>query len=406
MRGPGFVLSLLLLLCPFRDAAAQDITPGYQHFYNLDFDLALAEFERQAATSPGNPQVWNHIAHTILYAEMLRNGALESEMVTGTNSFLRREGLTPSPANAQKFADSVARSISICEERLRANPSDKEALYALGVAHGLKANYDFLVKKAWTDALSSASKARKHHEKAFEIDPEFIDALLVQGVHQYVVGSLPRTLRFIGFFIGFRGDRTKGIEMLKRVEIYGKENRVDAQIVLATIYRRERRPAEAIPLLSTLSDRFPRNYLLPLEMVQMYADLGDKTRALQVLDQIEQKRVQNKDGFDRLPRERVAYARGNFLFWYQDFEAALQSMKVATAGVARLNLATAALAWMRLGQIHDMLGQRKDAVSAYGKAIELAPKSEIAKESKGYQSKPYRRKNGNGDHNGGAENVH
>lgn len=370
---------------------AQEIPPGYQHFYNLDFDLALADFERQAAADPNNPESYNHIAHTILYAEMLRNGALESELVTGTNSFLRREGLHPTAESQQKFADSVARSISICEERLRKDEKDKQALYAIGVAYGLKANYDFLVRKAWSDALGSASKARKYHEKATEIDPEFIDALLVQGVHQYVVGSLPRTLRFIGFFMGFRGDRTKGIEMLKKVEIYGKTNRVDAQIVLATIYRRERRPAEAIPLLSTLSDRFPRNYLLPFEMVQMYADLGDREHAIAVLDQIEEKRVKKQHGFERVPQERVAYARGNFLFWYRDFPAALQSMKTATAGVAKLNLATAVLAWMRLGQIHDMLGQRKDAIAAYDKAIELAPKSEAGKESKGYKSKAYRR---------------
>ena len=387
---------LLLLTAAVFAANAQEITAGYQHFYNLDFDLALAEFERQAAAEPNNPESYNHIAHTILYSEMLRNGALESELVTGTNSFLRREGLHPTAESQQKFADSIARSISICEERLRKDEKDKQALYAVGVAYGLKANYDFLVRKAWSDALSSAAKARKYHEKATEIDPDFIDALLVQGVHQYVVGSLPRTLRFIGFFMGFRGDRTKGIEMLKKVEIYGKTNRVDAQIVLATIYRRELRPAEAIPLLSTLSDRFPRNYLLPLEMVQMYADLGDREHALAVLDQIEQKRMKKQNGFDRVSQERVAYARGNFLFWYQDYPAALQSMKIAAAGAAKLNLATAALAWMRLGQINDMLGQRKDALAAYEKAAELAPKSEIAKESKGYKSKPYRRINGEG----------
>lgn len=385
---------VLLLTTAISIANAQEITAGYQHFYNLDFDLALAEFERQAAAEPNDPESYNHIAHTILYSEMLRNGALESELVTGTNSFLRREGLHPTAESQQKFADSIARSISICEERLRKDERDKHALYAIGVAYGLKANYDFLVRKAWSDALSSAGKARKYHEKATEIDPDFVDALLVQGVHQYVVGSLPRTLRFIGFFMGFRGDRTKGIEMLKRVEIYGKTNRVDAQIVLATIYRRERRPAEAIPLLSTLSDRFPRNYLLPFEMVQMYADLGDREHAIAVLDQIEAKRVKRQNGFERVPQERVAYARGNFLFWYRDFPAALQSMKIATAGVAKLNLATAVLAWMRLGQIHDMLGQRKNAIAAYDKAIELAPKSEAGKESKGYKSKPYRRNNG------------
>ncbi len=381
------MLPLLLLV----SLAAQEVSPGFRHFYNLDFDAAMEEFERNAASDPSKPEAWNNIAHTVLYSEMFRNGALESEMVSGTNSFLRREGLNPSPANQKKFADAVARSISLCEERLKKNERDKDALYAIGVAYAIKANYDFLVRKAWSDALSAAGKAHKYHERATDVDPEFIDALMIQGVHQYVVGSLPRTIRFLGFFIGIRGDRVKGIEMLKKVEIYGKRNRIDAQLLLATIYRRERRPAEAIPLLSTLGDRFPRNFLMQFELSQMYADLGDKSRALAILDLIDERRARNESGYERLSKERAAYARGNLLFWYQDFNDALAAIKVATANPAQLNLATAALAWMRQGQICDSLGNRSEALAAYQKAIATAPNSDIAKESKGYRSKPYRR---------------
>jgi tetratricopeptide (TPR) repeat protein len=373
-------------------AAAQDVSAGYRHFYNLDFPQALAEFERDAARAPEDPENHNHIAHTILYNEMFRNGALESEMVAGSNAFLKREAVQPSPADQQKFFEAIAKAMSLCETRLRRNPKDKEAIYALGVAHGLKANYDFLVRKAWSDALSGAGKARKFHEQVTEIDPDFADALLVQGVHQYVVGSLPRTVRFFGFFVGFRGDRAKGIEMLRKVEIFGQRNRLDAQVLLAAIYRREKRQAEAIPLLSVLGDRFPRNFLLRFELSQMYADLGDKARALAILDEIEEQRATRRNGFERITRERVAFARGNLLFWYRELDAALDSMRVATAGAARLNLGTGVLAWMRLGQIHDLRGERAEAIAAYRQAMQFAPGSEVAKEARGYTKSPYRRR--------------
>jgi hypothetical protein len=372
--------------------SAQDVSPGYRHFYNLDFPQALAEFEREAAKTPTDPEVHNHIAHTILYSEMFRNGALESEMVAGSNAFLKREAVQASPAEQKKFSEAIAKATALCEERLRRNEKDKEALYAMGVAQGLKANYDFLVRKAWSDALSGAGKARKFHERVSAIDPEFADALLVQGVHQYVVGSLPRTVRFFGFFVGFRGDRAKGIELLRKVEIYGQRNRLDAQVLLAAIYRREKRQSEAIPLLSVLGDRFPRNFLLQFELAQMYADLGDKGRSLAILDQIEANRAARRNGFERIPRERTAFARGNLLFWYQDLDPALAAMKVATTGASQLNLGTGVLAWMRLGQIHDLRGERKEAVTAYQQAVKFAPGSEVAKEAKGYAKSPYRRK--------------
>src|SRR5512147_1406640 len=76
--------------------------PGFQHFYNLEYDEALAYFRAEAARNPDSPDVYNHIAQTILYREMFRSGALESELVTGSNPFLRRAGLNPSAADVKE----------------------------------------------------------------------------------------------------------------------------------------------------------------------------------------------------------------------------------------------------------------------------------------------------------------
>jgi hypothetical protein len=210
-------LALLLLLAGV--AAAQDplAAPGFQHFYNLEYPEALAAFRAEAATNPNSPDVHNHIAQTILYREMFRSGALESELVTGSNPFLYREGLKPSKADEQEFQDSINRAQTLAEARLKINPNDAQALYAQGVSYGLLANYHFLVQKAYVDALRDAPASRKAHARVTEIDPDFSDALLVQGVYDYILGSLSRTWKTLGFFAGFRGDRERGLEAVKLV---------------------------------------------------------------------------------------------------------------------------------------------------------------------------------------------
>ena len=50
----------------------------------------------------------------------------------------------------------------------------------------------------------------------------------------------------------YHGDRNRGIEGLQAVAKDGRSNRVDAEIMLAAIYRRERRAQDAIPLLEDL----------------------------------------------------------------------------------------------------------------------------------------------------------
>ena len=383
----------LLALCLLASlAAAQEVSPGFQHFYNLEYPQALAWFKQESARNPRDPEPYTHIAQTILYNELFRNGSLESELVSGSNPFLRRAGLNPSPDDQRAFFEAISRAIALSDASLKKDPRDKLALYAMGSAYGVKGSWEFLIKRAYRDALSNTGKARKFHERITAIDPDFADALLVQGVHEYVVGSMPRGVRIFSFLVGLRGDKSKGIEMLRKVELLGVRTRLDAEVLLAATYRREKRFAEAIPLLSVLGDRFPRNFLLKFELVQIYSDLGEKRRALEVLDEIERLRATGAPGYKQIPKERVQFARGNLLFWYRDYDPAIEALKAATANAQVLDLSSGVLAWMRLGQLQDLKGNRDSAIAAYKQAIAFAPKSDVANESKRYIGSPYRRK--------------
>lgn len=367
------------------------IARGFEHFYNLEYDQAIADFRESTVRRPKEPAAYNHLAQAILYREMLRSGALETELVSGNNPFLRRPKMNPSPEDQRQFDEAIARSIKLSQARLKEDARDTRALYALGVAHGLRANYNFLVRKAWRDALRDATAARKLHNKVTDLDPAFADARLVQGAHEYVVGSLPWQWRLLGFLVGFRGNKDEGIRLLSTVAEKGRINKFDAKVLLCAVYRRERKPGLALPLVKDLIARFPRNYLLYFELSQMYSELGDKQQALGALDELERLRSSKAGGFTRLPPEKVCYARGTVQFWYRDFDEALENMKKVAARADELDLNTAVMAWMRLGQIYDLKGQRQPALAAYRRAIAMAPESDAARESQRYLSRPYRR---------------
>ncbi|HMJ61063.1 MAG TPA: tRNA epoxyqueuosine(34) reductase QueG, partial [Bryobacteraceae bacterium] len=162
---------------------AADPNPGFEHFYNNEYDQALAYFEQQLAAHPDQPDIYNNIAQTVLYREMFHDGALESQLVTGNNPFLRSGKMEIAADEKQRFADSIDRSIHANEARIAKNQRDVAALRALGVAHGLRANYLFLVEKSWTDALREATAARHANERVLEIDPNLVDARLVLGLN-------------------------------------------------------------------------------------------------------------------------------------------------------------------------------------------------------------------------------
>jgi tetratricopeptide (TPR) repeat protein len=382
-------LLLLALISPLR---SQSLTnQGFDHFYNLEYDEAVALFEKAIAQNPTSPDLHNHLAQTLVFREMYRNGALESELVSGNNSFLRRAKLNPTPETEKRFLDEVAKAIELSDSLLKKNPKDTAALYAQGIAYGLRSNYFWVVKKAWRDSLKDATTARKLHNRVSELEPNNVDARLVQGLHDYIVGSLPWGWRMLGFLAGIRGDKAKGIRTVQDVAANGNINRMDARILLCALYRRENQTKTAVPIVQELIERYPRNFLLRLELAQMYSMSGDGARGLETLREVERLKTSHAPGFDRLPWEKIWFQEGSIQFWYNDLDQSLENMKKLTAKAEDLDLNTGALAWLRTGQIYDMKHRRAEALDSYRKVIAYAPQAEATQEAKRYLTMPYKR---------------
>jgi tetratricopeptide (TPR) repeat protein len=386
-----WIATLLGLSVLFLSAEDSLDARGLNDFYNVDYDQALAQFEKAEQQDPQAIGPHNHIAQTLLFREMYRNGALETEFVSGNNPFLRRQKLNPSPAIEKRFNDEIQKAMDLAEARLARNPNDTGALYGRGAAYGLRANYEFLVRKAWRDALRDATAARKDHNRITDLEPSNYDARLIQGLHDYVVGSLPWSWRMLGFLVGFHGDKEKGLRTVEEVSRKGNQNKVDAEMLLCALYRREEKPKQALPLLEDLLRRFPRNNLLLFEEAQMYSSLGDKDKAIGALERIAAMKKSGLPGFAGVPWEKIYFQTGNIQFWYNDLDRALENLKKVTASQNEVDLNTGVLAWMRTGQIYDMKNRRAEAIEAYKRAIAFAPQADAAKESRSYMSLPYRR---------------
>jgi tetratricopeptide (TPR) repeat protein len=364
--------------------------PGFQHFYNLEYDEALAVFMAQSAQDPESPDIYNHIAQTIVFRQMLRSGVLGSDLINSANFFLSGPKLSFSAADQNQFGAAVARAVALAEQRVKKDPKDVAALYSLGVSHAVRANYEFMIKK-WGDAMGDASAARKLHMRVLDLDSKIIDARLIPGADEYVIGSLPRVWKMFTAVTGLPGDRENGIQTLRAVAQNGHYNRFDAEALLAAIFRREKRPAEAIAPLNDLIRTFPRGYLLRVELAEMYGDAGDRKKAMDAVEQLDQLRRAGAPGFQRLPEAKVHYTRAGLLMQWNDLDQALGEIKIATANVSTLDAPSAGNAWLRLGQIYDLKGQRQPAIAAYREAMRAAPDSQAAEQAKSHITWRYKK---------------
>src|ERR1035437_7886116 len=103
------------------------VDEAFNDFYNLDYDQAIAVFEKAIARNPEQPVLHNPLAQTLIFREMYRDGALESELVSGNNSFLRRPKLNPSPETEKRILEEIAKAMALADARLKQNPRDTAA---------------------------------------------------------------------------------------------------------------------------------------------------------------------------------------------------------------------------------------------------------------------------------------
>ncbi len=93
----------------------------------------------------------------------------------------------------------------------------------------------------------------------FGIDPSYADACLLPGIFEYTLATLPRSLRILGFVIGIRGSKEKGLALVERAVAGGERTRWVARLSLSVMQQREKRYLSSLDMLRELEQAFPQN---------------------------------------------------------------------------------------------------------------------------------------------------
>src|SRR5215475_4130011 len=212
---------------------------AFDHFYNMDYERSIQEFEQVLKRHPDDPFAVNHLLVAVLFQELYRMGAMDTSEYAN-DSFIAKPH-RPADENVKKrIKELVERAEQLEAKKLEANDKDIDALYARGVTRGEFASYTALIERAWFSALRNAVGARHDHEKVLELDPNYTDAKLIVGAHNYVTGSLSWAVKVAVAMAGLSGSKEKGINYLRDTAKGKSETSIDAKIVLVVFLRREK----------------------------------------------------------------------------------------------------------------------------------------------------------------------
>lgn len=370
----GLVLSALVLLASALGCLAADPLPSISlqpvdpdnsaalaHYYNLDYDAAVLDFQKILERHPNDPFALNHLLSAIQVRELYRMGAMNTGEYSN-DSFIGQAHRPADPAQKQRIKQLVEQAERIEDAQLASHPDNVDMLYARGVTRGQFALYTALIERAWFSALRNAVGARRDHERVLELDPHYTDAKLIVGAHNYVMGNLTFAVRMAVALAGLSGDKEKGLQYLNDAYQGHGETGVDAGVVLMVFLRREHRYSEALEITRTLGPRFPRNYLLPLEEANLLRVSGKIEDAEEQYRRVWQNGREGKYG--GLHYEIAALGLGDLLRSekkYQSAAAAYELVDEVTGPDPEL-LQKANLG---AGEMYDQLQKRDVAVKKY-----------------------------------------
>lgn len=304
-------------------AQPEPVRVAIDHLRNLEYEPAKLGLEAWLKEHPEALCAWNYLAIATLYEEMFRQGVLESKVYGEGGEVFKPSKVPVTPEFQKELFAVLDKAQTLADERLKKDPKDEEAMYWAGVTHGTRATYHFTLRKEYTPALREATAAYKQHKQLLKLDPGYVDAYLIVGVNNYVVGSLPWYLKMMASLTGRHGNRAEGLRQIERVTREGHYAREDAQLVLAVLYQREKMFAEALPLYQHMATAYSRNYLLAQEVGTLYGLVGDWTNAAREYDTILAKYQAGQPNFDKMPAAPMFFLAGQAHDRQGDSERAL-----------------------------------------------------------------------------------
>ncbi len=365
-------LCLLLLAAPPVHGQRVDTSPlnrlpevraAFQQVYSMDYDEAIRRFEEIQRQHPGDPMATDYVLNAVTFQELNRLDLLDTTFYTNDGFLTGKHTVTEDPKVRDRIRALDTEAVNEADAELKSSPNDVNALFARGWARSLEATYSGMADRAFGAGLHQAWDARSDCSRVLQLDPGYVDAKLVVGVYDYVVGALPFAFKIFIGIVGIRGSRAQGMALLQDDAARGVVTNVEARTAMMLFLRREGKYAQAAAIAHSLAQEYPHGFLFQLEEANLQKDGGEGMTAVYTYQHLIE--LARRPGyFDSAHLELAYYGLGEALRGQaHDAEAVDAYRDGAFQPTTSLELRRRCL--LKAGETLDLMHDRAAAVKEY-----------------------------------------
>ena len=364
------------------------VREAFQRFYNLDYPGAVERFERYHTQHPGDPQATAYLLNALIFQELYRADLLDTTFYANDGFLSGHHATDEDPKVRDRIFALADEAVRESDWRLSKNPNDVDALFARAWVRSLRCTYVAMEERAFGTGFRLATKAKDDAQRALELDPNYVDAKLILGVYDYVVGALPWPFKLMIGFAGITGSKATGMALLTDAGNRGVITSLEGRTAMALFLRREAKYQEAIQVVRGLESEYPHDFLFCLEEANLRKDAGQGMAAVDAYRQLLADNA--KPGYFISARVELAeFGLGDALRGQRHYAEAAQAYEqaAATPGAgAELRIRSLVDA----GECHDLMNQRAQALNDYQTAIDAGPSTSRADTARKYLHSAYR----------------
>ena len=345
---------------------------AFDAIYSLDYDQARQELIKLRQEYPRHPAPPLYLATVHWLRELFEREELDLNRFVAPGYFNKPTDRKMPPQERRAFFRHLEESQQRCQAILEKDPANKDARYFLGSSYGILASFAITIDRSVKTAFSNGKKAYRYHRQLLDEDPQYYDAYMSVGMYEYIVGNLPWYIKWLANIIGYRGSEKQGFEYLGIAAQKGQYVKDDARTLQMVLFIREERPQDALKNTQFLFEKYPRNYLLHINLAQIQDLMGQQEAAVEIFRQVLALAEQKRPNYTKLPLHKFRIKVAAKFEQMGQQEAALQELK-KLADDPRAPRTQRTSAHLHLGRILQRQKRLSEAAFHYRAVLEAAP---------------------------------
>lgn len=363
------------------------VREAFDLFYIMDYKGSISRFETIQGEHPNDPLATGYLLYATLFKELFRLDLLDTTFYANDGFLTGKHTIVEDPQARDQIKALSDKAVSQANEQLKSGQNDVNALFARGWAKALEATYMAMVERSFSAALHLALSARSDHARVLQLDPNYVDAKLVVGNYEYVVGALALPFKILIGFAGIHGSKVTGMEMLRDAATRGVITSVEASTCMMLFLRREAKYQQAAQIAQSLVTQYPRDFLFRLEVANLQKDAGRGLTAIASYRDIIE--LSKKPGyFPSSHLELVYFGLGDSLRGQKLYADAVEAYRngayepTTSAELKRRCLLAA-------GEIYDLMHDRNKAKQQYQSVIDAGTDTAQADQARKFMKSAY-----------------